>query len=127
MHKIGDYIFDEDLAHVVAPSGDIDELSPLSFKLLSYLVKNNHRLVPKQELIKNIWGHHVSDSSVNKSISILRKTFADSSAVQGYVATRKKLGYRIVATIIKIEPIVLEQVKNDQTAYSDLSINSYSK
>lgn len=103
MYQIGYYYFDEGLAHIISPQNTIEELSPLSFKLLTYLIEHPTRLVSKRELITNVWQHEVSDSSINKAISILRAHFCDNTQLPQYIVTRRRLGYRIVAKIQKVD------------------------
>ena len=102
MYQIGDYYFDDGLAHIISPDNTIEELSPLSFKLLSYLIQQPTRLVSKRELITNVWQHEISDSSIKKAISILRAHFCDDIQHPQYIVTRRRLGYRIVAMIQRV-------------------------
>jgi DNA-binding winged helix-turn-helix (wHTH) protein len=99
LYQIGEYKFDVGLAHLISKNNTIEELSPLSFKLLSYLIKYPTRLVSKRELISNVWQSEVSNSSINKAISILRSHFNDDKENPAYIVTRRRLGYRIIASI----------------------------
>ena len=74
LYKIGNYIFNTKLAQVEGPKGDIHELTSIPF----LLVENNQQLSNKRELIARVWGHEVSDSSINKTVSELRAVFGDS-------------------------------------------------
>ena len=97
------YKFDPDLAIVITPNNEAIELRPINFKLLNYLVENNQRLVSKRELITWVWKSEVSDSSINKSISQLRSVFNDSATKPEYISTRRKLGYRLIANVNKMD------------------------
>lgn len=83
--------------------GKCYELTSTPFALLTFLVENNDRLVNKRELILKVWKHEVSDSSINKMISELRSIFGDTAKDSRYIATRRKLGYRLVADVHPIE------------------------
>ena len=49
------------------------QLQPLVFDLLSYLVQNRERVVPKEELLSTLWdGASVTDGSLQRAISLLR-------------------------------------------------------
>ena len=103
MYKIGDYIFNTKLAQVECPTGKCYELTSTPFELLTFLVQNNDRLVNKRELILKVWQHEVSDSSINKMISELRAIFGDTAKDSRYIVTRRKLGYRLIADVQKID------------------------
>ena len=105
LYKIGNYIFNTKLAQVEGPKGDIHELTSIPFFLLSFLVENNQQLSNKRELIAKVWGHEVSDSSINKTVSELRAVFGDSAKDSKYIVTRRKLGYRLIADIKPIESL----------------------
>lgn len=100
MYQIGDFKFNTKLAQLIAPCGKVHDLTPLAFHLLIYLVENNDRLINKRELILKVWKHEVSDSSINKTVSILRAMFDDCAQESRYIITRRKLGYRLVANVI---------------------------
>ncbi|WP_371189233.1 transcriptional regulator [Thalassotalea maritima] len=103
MYIIGDYKFDPRLAQIIDSKNKISDLSPICFKLLLFLITHQDRLVSKNELIEEVWKHHVSDSSINKAVSLLRKYFCDSIHDPKYIITRRKIGYRLVANVQFIE------------------------
>lgn len=102
MYQIGDFKFNTKLAQLIAPCGKVHDLTPLAFHLLIYLVENNDRLINKRELILKVWKHEVSDSSINKTVSILRAMFGDCAQESRYIITRRKLGYRLIAEVQNI-------------------------
>lgn len=85
------------------PTGKCYELTSTPFELLTFLVQNNDRLVNKRELILKVWQHEVSDSSINKMISELRAMFGDTAKDSRYIVTRRKLGYRLIADVQKLD------------------------
>ena len=103
LFKIGDHIFNIKLAQLECSNGEVHELTPLPFKLLKYLIENNDRLISKRELITSVWETPVSDSSINKVISELRGILGDTAKESKFIATRRKLGYRLVAKIVRLE------------------------
>lgn len=68
-------------------------LTPLEFDILAYLVQNNHRVVPKSELVSEvIKGACGEDSSLLRvHISHLRKKLGESAAV---IQTMRSRGFR---------------------------------
>ncbi len=105
MYQIGDFKFNTKLAQLIASCGKVHDLTPLAFHLLTYLVENNDRLINKRELILKVWKHEVSDSSINKTVSILRAMFGDCAQESRYIITRRKLGYRLIAKVSRYESI----------------------
>ena len=103
MYQVGEFRFNTKLAQLVAPSGKVHDLTPLAFHLLTYLVENNDRLINKRELILKVWKHEVSDSSINKTVSVLRAMFGDCAQESRYILTRRKLGYRLIAEVSRLE------------------------
>ncbi|HEV2097604.1 MAG TPA: winged helix-turn-helix domain-containing tetratricopeptide repeat protein [Stellaceae bacterium] len=72
--------------------GRVIELRPKSFGLLTYLVENPGRLVPKDELLGAIWPDvTVGDESLAKCISEVRAALNDSA--QRLVRTVPRRGY----------------------------------
>ena len=72
--------------------GRVIELRPKSFGLLTYLVENPGRLVPKVELLGAIWPDvTVGDESLAKCISEVRAALNDSA--QRLVKTVPRRGY----------------------------------
>ena len=60
------------------------------------LLENHDRFVSKNELMENAWkGTIVSDQSVTKAISDLRKLFAANDLNQFKITTIRKVGYKL--------------------------------
>jgi two-component system response regulator RegX3 len=87
----GDFIVDFDLECVTGPNGDI-RLSAMEFRLLAYLVRNQGRIVPKQELLSQVWGTtHAGDGTLNVHIRRLREKLGDEQP--GFIRTHWGTGY----------------------------------
>ncbi|TRY29772.1 transcriptional regulator [Aliiglaciecola sp. M165] len=108
MLRVGSYNLDEGLAQLVDGEGNRQNLTPILFKLLTYLIHNNQRLVSKNELMLRVWGHSVSNSAIDKSITQLRQHFGDNAQRSDYVENRRGLGYRIVAPITELNTSPIE-------------------
>ncbi|GAB5379675.1 MAG: hypothetical protein Alis3KO_05660 [Aliiglaciecola sp.] len=106
--RVGHYNLDEGLAQLIDREGNRQNLTPILFKLLTYLIHNNQRLVSKNELMLRVWGHSVSNSAIDKSITQLRQHFGDNAQRSDYVENRRGLGYRIVAPITELTPTPLD-------------------
>ncbi len=80
-------------------------LQPKFIEVLSYLAKHHPRVIPREELIENIWGpdSYVGEKSLTNAIWHLRKnlTVADSEIE---IETIRKAGYRLLVTPQWIQP-----------------------
>ena len=74
------------------------DLPPKAFQVLTCLVLNAGRLVPKEELLEAAWGSvAVSDESLAQSIRQLRQKLGDHG--HGLIKTVSRRGYRLEATL----------------------------
>jgi len=75
-------------------------LNRRAFDVLLYFAQNPGRVVSKEELLKTIWPDaFVDESSLIKSISVLRKALRDQSGEDGVIVTLAGRGYQFVAPI----------------------------
>ena len=76
------------------------DLAPRAFQVLSYLVENRERVIPKQELIEVVWKDtFVTDDALVQAITAIRKVLADDADNPAYVRTRPRVGYQFVAEV----------------------------
>ena len=86
-------------------------LAPKTFDTLVLLLRNRHRVVTKDELLKVIWRDAiVSEDSLSQCISTLRRTLGDDSTQPAYIATVPRRGYRFIA------PVSEAHAPSEQTA-----------
>lgn len=70
------------------------QLKSMEYKLLTYLVKNRGRIIPKDELFENVWHDCVtSDVTLNVHIRYLRKKIEIDSNNPEYIKTSWGRGY----------------------------------
>jgi len=75
-------------------------LEPRVFALLAYLVENAGRLIPREELLEQIWPDtHVTDASLSQAIASLRQALDDDVHEPLYLVTLPRRGYKFVATV----------------------------
>jgi Tol biopolymer transport system component/DNA-binding winged helix-turn-helix (wHTH) protein len=94
---------------VVRRNGDVMEMEPKSFRLLMYLVENRARVVPKDELVQQIWnGAFVTDNALTRSIAQIRKALGDDARQARFVETVPTVGYRFIGDVreLNLEPTV---------------------
>jgi two-component system OmpR family response regulator len=72
--RVGDLELDEE--HWIVRRGGIQvELSPTEFRLLAYLMRNQGRMLTRQQLLENVWGWEFAGQSqvVETYVSYLRR------------------------------------------------------
>ncbi|MEY2930732.1 MAG: hypothetical protein RL033_1481 [Pseudomonadota bacterium] len=73
-------------------------LQPLVFDLLLYLVRHRERVVPKDELLTQVWeGTMVTDGSLQRAVSLLRGVLREGG-MEHAVQTFARRGYRFCET-----------------------------
>lgn len=81
-------------------SGELVPLEPQVFSLLTLLVANNERMVPKDEIMEKIWGGRaVSDSSIASRVKLARHALEDNGTTQHSIRTVHGRGFRFVAAV----------------------------
>ncbi|MEM8767161.1 MAG: winged helix-turn-helix domain-containing protein [Pseudomonadota bacterium] len=79
---------------------EVVSVEPQVFSLLSYLITHRDRVVSKEELLDELWGHrYVSDAALSTQIKSLRRAVADDGQRQAVIQTVRGRGYRFVAPI----------------------------
>lgn len=75
-------------------------LEPTPFRLLVYLVRHKHRVVPRRELLERVWsGVHVGDDSLTTAIRVLRRALSDDARSPRWIRTLSRSGYRFIGTV----------------------------
>lgn len=88
-------ILDEDGAQVMVSGRRLDPaLSPGQFMLLQLLVKNEGRVVSREEVRYHVWGQDtdVTDQTIDALVSRLRKRLTESDPTHEYIVTRRGFG-----------------------------------
>jgi DNA-binding winged helix-turn-helix (wHTH) protein len=75
-------------------------MEPQTFDVLTYLVRHRDRVVPKEELMDEVWGgRFVSETAVTSRIKQARRALGDDGQAQGFIRTHHGRGYRFVAEV----------------------------
>jgi eukaryotic-like serine/threonine-protein kinase len=81
----------------VTVGSEIRPLEPKSFRLLLFLVENPGRVLPKDEIISSVWPDiAVSDNSLTRAITQVRKALDDDPKAPKYIETVPTIGYRFL-------------------------------
>lgn len=74
-------------------------MTELELRLLRYFAENEGRVVPRQELLENVWGlsGNLQTRAPDQFVRRLRKTFEPDPARPKYFVTIRDVGYRFVS------------------------------
>ncbi|WP_082662006.1 winged helix-turn-helix domain-containing protein [Terracidiphilus gabretensis] len=107
-------------------------LTPKAFDVLFFLLKNPHRLVSKEELLRAVWGDtFVEDGNLTQYISHLRKALGDNPEDARLIVTLARKGYQFAGdvAVAQVEPATegedtaagTEGLRTDAPPVSDFS------
>lgn len=123
--QIGQVIFDT--ARRQLQLGELSVyVEPKLFTLLQLLLESPHNQVSRDQLITDVWlGRVVSESAINRAISLLRKAFNTLDPDSNYIETLPKVGYRLAMPIQLISADVCEphDIANAQYQAEQPAIN----
>ncbi|MBR1274732.1 winged helix-turn-helix domain-containing tetratricopeptide repeat protein [Bradyrhizobium sp. AUGA SZCCT0283] len=80
--------------------GESVHIEPQVFDLIVHLVRNNDRIVSKDELIETIWnGRIISEAALSSRINGARRALGDNGTDQLFIRTLHKRGFRFVGDV----------------------------
>src|ERR1700730_7483464 len=89
-------------SRVLFRSGEMVELYPKAIDVLIFLVESRANVATKEELLERVWPDtFVEESTLTRSISVLRKALGDTPEGHAFILTVPKRGYRFVAAVRK--------------------------
>jgi TolB-like protein/DNA-binding winged helix-turn-helix (wHTH) protein/Tfp pilus assembly protein PilF len=87
-------------SRVLFCSGELVALYPKAIDVLVFLVEKHGNVATKGELLERVWpGTFVEESTLTRSISVLRKALGDTPEGHSYILTVPKRGYQFVAVV----------------------------
>ncbi|MFT4937235.1 MAG: DNA-binding winged helix-turn-helix (wHTH) protein/Tol biopolymer transport system component [Paraglaciecola sp.] len=100
--QIAQYVFC-DQQQTLKSEDVTQQLEPMMVELLGYFCRNTNQIVSKEQLIEQVWlGRIVSDNTVSKLITKLRKVLADDVRQPRFIATFPKKGYKFIADVMPL-------------------------
>ncbi|HTV01506.1 MAG TPA: winged helix-turn-helix domain-containing protein, partial [Luteitalea sp.] len=79
-------------------------LEPKALDVLLVLLAEAGRVVEKRRLLKDVWGDvHVTDSSLARAVTQVRRALGDDIRTPRYVETVPTRGYRFIGTLEDVE------------------------
>ena len=102
VYCLGDYEIHTE-THELLCKKQPQEIEPLIFKLLLFMLNNPNRILSRDELIRGVWkARIISDSTLNSAISATRQAIGDNVKTQKYIKTISGKGYRFIGKFIKL-------------------------
>lgn len=87
-------------------------IEPMMCELLAYFCRHQNQIISKEQLLDNVWhGRFVSENTISKLITKLRKALQDDARNPEFIVTLPKRGYRFVASVEPIEESVEPPIK----------------
>src|ERR1043166_4983275 len=111
-------------------------MQPQVFDLLLFLIAQRDRIVSKDDLVAEVWGHRpISDSALNSRINAARKALQDDGRAQRLIRTIPRKGFRFVGDCVEVavparSPAIAPEpagaVASDRPAIAVLAFNNMS-
>jgi DNA-binding winged helix-turn-helix (wHTH) protein len=79
-------------------------LSAKPLATLEYLIRSRHRVVPKSELLREVWGGRQEINTVEQAVRQIRRVLADDPDKARYIETVQGQGYRFIAEVHGVAP-----------------------
>ena len=90
----GDYWIDFDSFEALTNSGLL-RLTPYECYIMKYLIENNDRPIPREELLDQVWGHRDMETrTVDMFLARLRKLFEPDRKNPRHLKSLRGIGYR---------------------------------
>jgi DNA-binding winged helix-turn-helix (wHTH) protein/predicted ATPase len=75
-------------------------VEPQVFDVLVYLIAHRGRVVRREELLAQVWGHsYVSEATLSSRVMAARKAIGDSGRAQSLIRTVRGRGYELAADV----------------------------
>ena len=102
--QIGDYFIYPEHSMLQSESGEVIEMECMAIEVLNYMASRSGEVVSIDELMEHVWtGKVVTQSTVRRIISLLRKALKDDVKSPTYIQNIPKRGYILVAEVTYFE------------------------
>lgn len=102
--QLGNVLFDS-TRRVLVLDTQQHYLEPRIYELLLALLTAPQQQLSREQLIDQVWqGRVVSESAINRAVSMLRKALAQLDPSQPYLETLPKVGYRLLVPVVALAP-----------------------
>ncbi|GLX79749.1 hypothetical protein tinsulaeT_30890 [Thalassotalea insulae] len=101
--QVANFIVDRSLNRITNGQ-QVQTLEPKAIELLCFLASRANQVTSREEIRLNVWGNiQVSEHAINRLISQLRKAMDDSVQPYQIIETIARRGYRLIATVKRLE------------------------
>jgi DNA-binding winged helix-turn-helix (wHTH) protein len=98
-YEFGEFRFEPEEARL-SRAGDIVNLEPKAIAVLGEMVTHPGHLLARDDLLDTVWGHrHVTPSTLNRIVTMLRQALGDEPTSPRYIETVPRMGYRFIAEV----------------------------
>jgi pimeloyl-ACP methyl ester carboxylesterase/DNA-binding winged helix-turn-helix (wHTH) protein len=88
--------------HELRVGGEVRPVQPQVFAVLAYLVRHRDRVIPKEELLRQLWPDAVvTDASLQRAVSLARRALRPAD--RGLLRTHARVGYHFVGDVVAPE------------------------
>ena len=106
--QLGNIFFDTTRRMLVVGDQQL-YLEPRIFDLLLALLSADQQQLSREQLIAQVWqGRVVSESAINRAVSLLRKALTQLDASQPYLETLPKVGYRLLVPVTMLQASMIQ-------------------
>ncbi len=99
IYAFGEYEVDT-LGLELRRGGERHHVEPQVFDVLVYLLEHRERVVSREELLTQVWGHsYVSQATLSSRLMAARKAIGDSGRAQLLIRTVRGRGYQFVGEL----------------------------
>jgi Tol biopolymer transport system component/DNA-binding winged helix-turn-helix (wHTH) protein len=125
-YRSGPFIIDLDNREVVREGTPVP-LPPKVFDTLAVLVANAGRVVPKDELMREVWRDtFVEEANLTQNVFTLRRALADGGGAT-YIETVPRRGYRFAAPLESADAVVIEQRETERIVTEEVTVEPASR
>ena len=84
----------------LSADGSTVPLEPKTLSVLLYLIRNRSRVIRKGEILDGVWKEaNVTESTLTRSIGLLRRALGDDSREPRFIETVPTVGFRFIAKV----------------------------
>ncbi|MDA8197390.1 MAG: response regulator transcription factor [Actinomycetota bacterium] len=100
--KIGELQFNLAQKEITSQAKPTPKLTPTEWSLLEVLALENSRIVPREELLRRVWGEAFINEYdyLRVYVSQLRRKLEVDPAEPAYLLTEPGIGYRLIAEVV---------------------------
>lgn len=103
-YRFGEYELDI-ARHRLRRAGEPIHVEPRALDLLCHLIEHRDRVVPRNELLDEVWGDRfVSEAALTTALRTARLAIGDSGSDQRLIRTAHRRGYQFVGPVSVVTP-----------------------